>query len=80
MGARMLGKEKREKSNGRACKGEEETRFKKGAAMDWTFRPVTSFRVPPGRYDSRLKLDGRRHVCCVYMWQARCTSTAIRAG
>lgn len=28
----MLGKEKREMSYGRACQGEEETRFKKGAA------------------------------------------------
>lgn len=46
MGVRMLGEEKREKSNGRACQREEETRFKKGAAVDSSFRPVTSFRVP----------------------------------
>lgn len=56
----MLGKEKRERSSGRACQ-EEESRFKKGAAVDSTFRPVTSFRVPQGRHDSRLMmLDGRR--------------------
>jgi hypothetical protein len=63
MGVRMLGKEKREKSNGRACQGEEESRFKKGAGMGSTFRPVTSFRMPPGRYDSRKEVHSVACTC-----------------
>jgi hypothetical protein len=35
---------------------EEECRFKKGAGVDSIFQPVTSFRVPWGRYDLVLML------------------------
>lgn len=50
------------------------TRLKKGAVGG--FDVPTSYLIlcAQGRYDSRLMmLGGRRYVCRMYMWQARCT-------